>query len=666
MAFFRFCCAVLAVPLFLRAQSGFSVEALDKSVSPCTDFYQYACGNWLQSNPIPPDQSSWGRFNELHERNQRILRDILETSSGKVTRTAVEQKIGDYYTACMDEKGIESKGIGPIQPILARIESLENKEQLTAELIQLHTSGIWAMFMVGSGQDFANAEEVIAFVDQGGLGLPERDYYFKEDPKSVEVRKAYVGHVRRMFELLGEPPAGAAVKAKTVMSIETALARGHLDVTARRDPAKIYHRLPVSELATLTPSLDWKQYLPAVGASATTLNVAVPDFFRTLETQINAVSLHDWKSYLAWHVVHAAATLLPASFLSENFAFFGKVLTGAKEIRPRWKRCVQFTNSDLGEALGQKYVELTFGEGGKERTLAMVRALEKALERDIQQLSWMTPDTRKRALEKLHAIENKIGYPEKWRDYTPLAIRAGDAMGNSFRASEFEFRRQMAKIGEPVDKKEWLMTPPTVNAYYDPQNNNINFPAGILQPPFYDSKMDDAVNFGGIGAVIGHELTHGFDDEGSRFDANGNLANWWTETDAKEFEKRTGCMEKQYSGYVATEELSLNGKLTLGENVADNGGLRIAYMALLDTLTGKPKTSIDGFTPEQRLFLGWGQIWCSSQRPEILRLYTQTDPHSPGRWRVNGTVSNMPEFSKAFDCREDQPMVRSEGVCRVW
>ena len=507
---------------------------------------------------------------------------------------------------------------------------------------------------------------MIAYVDQGGIGLPERDYYFKDDPKSVELRKQYVAHVQKMFELTGDKPDVAAAKAKTVMTIETALAKGSLDVTSRRDPEKIYHRMPVKQLVDMNPSVSWDQYLKAIGAPVQTLNVAVPEFFKQLESELKQVSLDDWKTYLSWHVIHSAAPILPSAFVNENFEFYGKALTGAKELRPRWKRCVQYTDSDLGEALGQKYVELTFGEEGKDRTLKMVRALEKALERDIQQLDWMTPATKKRALEKLHAITNKIGYPEKWRDYSNLEIKKGDAIGNSFRSNIFEFKRQIAKIGKPVDKKEWFMTPPTVNAYYDPQNNNINFPAGILQPPFYDNKMDEPVNYGAIGAVIGHELTHGFDDEGGRFDAKGNLDNWWTEADAKAFEERTNCIQKQYSEYNATPDLKLNGKLTLGENVADNGGLRIAYMALMDTLAGKKPEKIDGFTAEQRLFLGWGQIWCQNQTEQIRRMYAQTDPHSPGQWRVNGAVSNMPEFQQAFGCKVGVPMVRGENACRVW
>lgn len=652
--------------LAAHAQVSFDVTAIDKSVDPCNDFFQYACGNWLAKNPIPADQSAWGRFNELNERNQRTLRDILETASAKPNRSALEQKIGDYFQSCMDEKAIEGHGIEPLQPMLKRIAALRNKNELTAELVRLHNRSIDAVFGFSSGQDFIDASKVIVHVDQGGIGLPERDYYFKEDPKSVELRKKYVAHVAKMFELMGHKPETAAAEAQTVMRIETALAKGSLDVTSRRDTYKLNHPMPVKQLAELTPSIDWKTYLTGVGAPVDSLNVAVPDFFKGLEQQIKEVSLDDWKTYLSWHVVHSNAPLLPTAFVNENFDFYGKTLTGAKELRPRWKRCVQFTDGDLGEALGQKYVELTFGKEGKERTLAMVKAIEGALAKDIQSLDWMTPETKKRAMEKLHAIANKIGYPEKWRDYSALEIRKGDAIGNSLRANEFEFKRQVAKIGKPVDKSEWFMTPPTVNAYYDPQNNNINFPAGILQPPFYDNKIDDAVNFGAVGAVIGHELTHGFDDQGSQFDAAGNLKNWWTEKDQKEFEKRTGCLSEQYGSYVAVDDLKLNGKLTLGENTADNGGLRIALMALMDTAGPKSKTKIDGYTPQQRFFLGWGQVWCTNMTDQVTRLRTQTDPHSPGKYRVNGTVSNMPEFQSAFGCKEGQPMVRGGNACRVW
>jgi Predicted metalloendopeptidase len=661
-----FCACAAGLLAQSSLKQGFDVNSLDRKADPCMDFYQYACGTWLANNPIPPDQSSWGRFSELNERNQRIMKDILETSSAKASGSALDQKIGDYYSSCMDEKGIEAKGTAALKPEFDRIAAIANKTALVDELIRLHKLGVNALFSFGSGQDYKDSTEVIAQADQGGLGLPDRDYYFKADPKSVETRAQYAAHVQKMFELMGDSAEKAAANAKTVMTIETALAKGSQDRVTRRDPAATYHRMSVKDLQALDPSFSWPRYLEGVGTPAVrSLNVVAPDFFKQMETQIGSTPLEDWKVYLRWHYVTAAAPLLPAAFVNQNFAFFGKTLTGAKELKPRWKRCVQFTDGDLGEALGRKYVELTFGAEGKERTLKMVHALEKALEKDLEQISWMTPATKKRALEKLHAITNKIGYPEQWRDYSALKIEKGDALGNSLRANTFEFNRQLAKIGKPVDKKEWFMSPPTVNAYYDPQLNNINFPAGILQPPFYDNKMDDAVNFGGIGAVIGHELTHGFDDQGRQFDAKGNLDDWWTEADAKEFERRADCVSKEYGEFTAVGDLKLNGKLTLGENVADNGGLRIAYMALLDTLTGKKQQKLEGFTPEQRLFLGFGQIWCTNATDESLRLRAQTDPHSPGRYRVNGTVSNMPEFQKAFACKAGQPMVRA-NACSVW
>jgi putative endopeptidase len=657
--------ALLAFVAFAQIRS-LDLTAIDSRVEPCTDFYQYACGTWLARNPIPADQSSWGRFSELAERNRVILRDVLETAGGKQNRTPVEQKIGDYYGACMDERGIEARGTAPLKPGLAQIAAIPDKAALAETLVKLHRIMVPALFRFTSTQDYKDATEVIAEADQGGLGMPDRDYYLKDDAKSVEIRKQYVAHVQRVFELLGDASDTAAAQANTVMAFETALARGSMDRVSRRNPANTYHRMRVDEFARLMPSFDAKRYLAAIGAPPLkSLNVASPEFFRTVDAEVRAASLDDVKTYITWHYVMAASQLLPRAFVDESFDFYWRVLRGQKEQRPRWKRCVMFTDSDLGEALGQKYVEVTFGGNAKERMLKLVAGLEKALERDIQQIDWMTPATRKRALEKLHAVTEKIGYPDKWRDYSPLEIRAGDALGNSHRANTFEFQRQLNKIGKPVDKKEWLMSPPTVNAYYDPQNNNINFPAGILQPPFFDPKIDDAVNLGAIGAVIGHELTHGFDDQGRQYDAEGNLKDWWTPADAREFEERAECIAQQYGGYTAVADIKLNGKLTLGENVADNGGLRIAYMTLVDLLEGKARPKIDGYTPEQRFFLGWAQVWCTADRDETARLRAITDPHSPGKYRVNGTLSNMPEFQKAFGCSAGQPMV-SPKACRVW
>jgi endothelin-converting enzyme/putative endopeptidase len=645
---------------------GFDPGAIDHAVNPCANFYQYACGAWLKNNPIPSDQASWGRFDELQEHNREVLHDIAEKDSTPAgTRTPIEQKVGDYWAACMDETRINERGTEPLNPELARIAAIKTKADLSLEIARLHSIGVNVLFNLASGQDFKDSTEVIAQADQAGLGLPERDYYFKEDDKSKEIRREYVKHIASMFRLLGSSAAEADAKAEAAMRFETALAKGSLDVTSRRDPTKVYHRMPLSQLETLDPSFDWPVYLKEVKAPAIKeLNVAVPDFFKAMDAEIKSADNPNIKTYLVWHFVHNQAALLPAAFVNENFRFYRTVLTGTKEMRPRWKRCIQLEDYELGEALGQEYVNRTFGQEGKQRTLEMVRYLEEALGQDIQKLDWMSPVTKQRAMEKLHAITNKIGYPEKWKDYSSVTIARDDAIGNSRRANEFEFHRDLNKIGKPVDRLEWQMTPPTVNAYYDPQMNNINFPAGILQPPFFMRQGDDAVNFGAIGAVIGHELTHGFDDQGRQFDAKGNLADWWTEADGKAFEQRSECFVNQYGSFKAGD-VNLNGKLTLGENTADNGGIRVAYMALMNKLKGAAGAKIDGFTPQQRFFLGFAQVWCENARPEQERLQATTDPHSLPQYRVNGTVSNQPEFSSAFGCKEGQPMVR-EKACRVW
>jgi putative endopeptidase len=651
----------------VKSPKAFDMTAMDTTADPCVDFYQYACGAWMANNPIPPDQSTWGRFSEVAEHNRTILRQILEQySANDPKRTLVEQKIGDYYFACMDEKTIDRKGAAPIQPELNRIAGLQSKQALVDEIVRLHNSGVNALFRFGSTQDFRDATQVIAEVDQGGLGLPDRDYYLKTDSKSVELRKQYAAHVARMLRLLGDAPEKAAGEAAVVLDVETALAKGSLDRVSRRDPEKVYHRLPEKDLIALTPSFAWPKYLTGVGAPRIqSLNVAVPEFFKQMEALLEGSSLDSLKTYLKWHLVHDQAPLLSTPFVNENFDFFGRILTGAKELRPRWKRCVDLTDKQLGEALGQKYVERTFPPEAKQRTLGMVNAIEKAMGEDIEQVPWMTPETKKKAIEKLRMITNKIGYPDKWRDYSSVKIVRTDALGNAERAGRFEFRRQIAKIGKPVDRTEWFMSPPTVNAYYDPQMNNINFPAGILQPPFYDNKMDDAVNFGGIGTVIGHELTHGFDDEGRQFDGKGNLHNWWTPQDAKAFEERAQCLVDEYSGFTAVDDIKLNGKLTLGENTADNGGVRVADMALQEMPSARSSGKIDGFTPEQRFFISFGQIWCENRTEQAERLRAVTDPHAPGRYRVNGVVANMPEFWSAFSCKPGQPMVR-QNACRVW
>jgi endothelin-converting enzyme/putative endopeptidase len=647
--------------------SSFDLTAIDKSVDPCQDFYHYACGRWLKNNPIPPDQSSWGRFNELHERNQMILRDILEKRSvDNPGRDAVNQKIGDYYYSCMDEAAIEAKGTAPIKPYIDQINSMKDKSELPTVLGGLHRAGANAFFGFGSQPDFKDSKVNIASADQGGMSLPDRDYYFKTDAKSVELREKLEQHIAKTFELYGESPAKARADAKTVMQIETTLAKNSLDRTEQRDPEKIYHKMSVADLQKLSSAFAWNEYFTTIQPPTFgSLNVGEPDFVKGMNTIIANSNLDDIKTYLRWQTLRAASPMLPKAFVEEDFNFYGKTLRGAKELRPRWKRCVQYTDNDLGEALGQAYVAVAFPPEAKARTLQMVHELEAALQQDITELSWMTPETKKQALEKLSRIDNKIGYPNKWRDYSSLPIVRGDAIGNSMRANQFEFSRQLKKIGTAVDRNEWGMTPPTVNAYYNPLENNVNFPAGILQPPFYDQKADDAVNFGGIGMVIGHELTHGFDDEGSQFDPDGNLKNWWTPKDKEQFDALEQCFVNEYDSFVVVDDVHEKGKLTLGENTADNGGIRIAHMALLDVMGTTPLKEVDGYTPEQRFFISYAQIWCENQTPEAARLQALTNEHSAPQFRVNGVLSNTPEFAKAFGCKPDSAMVR-KPACRVW
>jgi putative endopeptidase len=658
---------LLALSAMAQTSPGFSTANMDTLANPCVDFYQYACGTWMANNPIPADQSRWGIFDTLADRNRSTLRGILEKAAVEdPKREAVEQKIGDFYASCMDVAAIVKLGTQPLAPELKRISAIQSKEQIVDEVVRLHQHGADVFFSFSSTPDYKNSMQMIAGADQGGLGLPDRDYYLKDDPKSVKLREQYVAHVQKMLELAGEPAAKAATDAQAILLIETELAKGSLDRVSRRDPNKTYHKMPVKDLAALAPGLDWTKFFAASGApSFTELNVGVPDFFKALNAVLTSTSLADLKVYMTWHLLHSEAPLLAKPFLDENFHYFGQTLTGTTELEPRWKRCVEATDDDLGFALGQKYVEQAFPPAAKARVLGMVQEIETMLGQDIQSLDWMTPATKQQALMKLHAVTNKIGYPDKWRDYSSVKIVRGEAVGNDQRATEFEVRRQLSKIGQRVDRGEWNMTPPTVNAYYSPLQNNINFPAGILQPPFFDNRMDAAVNYGAIGSVMGHELTHGFDDQGRQFDAEGNLHNWWTPEDAAEFEKRAECFIKEYSAFTPLDDVHLNGKLTLGENTADNGGVHLAFMALMKSLDGKPQPKIDGFTPQQRFFLGYGQVWCQNVRPEAARMRAQIDPHSDGRDRVNGVLGNMPEFRAAFACREGQPMVHAPA-CRVW
>ena len=650
-----------------QAVPGFSTASMDLTANPCLDFYQYACGTWIANTPIPADQSSWDTFGDLADRNRAILRGILDKASANdPKRSAVEQKIGDFYVSCMNEPAIGKLGTKPLAPELNRIDAIQSKDAILDVLVRLHLLGVEVFFNFSSEPDARNSTQMIAGVDQGGLGLPDRDYYLKDDPKSVKLRQQYVAHVQKMLELAGESTAQAAAHAQAVLRIETDLAKGSLDLVSRRDPNQIYHKMSVPELAALSPSFDWPKYFAALGTpSFTDLDVSVPDFIKALNAVLTNTSVADLKAYLRWHLLHSEAPLLPKAFVAENFSFYIQTLTGAKQLQPRWERCVKITDADLGFALGQKYVEQAFPPDAKARVLTMVREIETMLGDDLQSLDWMTPATRQQALVKLRAVADKVGYPDKWRDYSSVKIVRGQAVANDERATEFEVHRQLSKIGQPVDRAEWDATPPTVNAYYDPQHNDINFPAGILQPPFFDNRMDAAVNYGAIGSIMGHELTHGFDDEGRQFDAQGNLRNWWTPEDEKEFEKRAECFIKEYSAFTPVDDVHLNGKLTLGENTADNGGIRLAFMALMKSLEGKSQVKIDGFTPQQRFFLAWGQAWCENVRPEMARLWAQTDPHSPGRDRGNGVLGNMPEFREAFACHEGQPMVHAPA-CRVW
>jgi putative endopeptidase len=661
-----FTVAAFAQDANLKDAKVFDPAAIDRSADPCTDFYQYACGTWLKNNPIPPDQPSWGRFSELNERNRVILREILDAAAAAKTRSADTQKIGDYYASCLDEKAIEAKGLTTLQPEFTRIDAMKGPQDMAEVVARLHRIGVNVLFNISSGQDFKDSTAVIGNADQGGLGLPERDFYTRTDDKSVATRKEYVAHIGRLLKLMGVPAAQAAQQADDVMKLETALAKASMDVTSRRDPSAVYHMMTLAKFEGLSDSFAWSRYFAALkGPKMDNINVVAPDFFKGQQELLKSEPIAVWKTYFKVHLVIGQAEMLPRAIDDEVFAFDGTYLEGQKEKKARWKRCVRATDGDLGEALGKAYVEKTFGADGKARTLAMVKKIETAMSQDLDQLTWMTPATKQKAREKLAAITNKIGYPDQWRDYSALTIVKGDAMGNSLRANEFEFNRQLQKIGKPVDRLEWQMTPPTINAYYDPQMNNINFPAGILQPPFFDKNADDAENMGAIGAVIGHELTHGFDDEGRQFDAKGNLEDWWTETDAKAFGAKADCLVDEYSNFVVGNGVHLNGKLTLGENTADNGGLRLAYMALGNALAGKTLPPVGGFTTEQRFFLAFGQDWCDNSTPQIEELNAQTDPHAIPRNRVNGVVANMPEFQKAFSCPAGKPMV-SAKACRVW
>ena len=643
---------------------------MDRSANPCVDFYQYSCGGWKTNNPIPPDQVGWSVYGKLYQDNLNFLRGILEkAAAARAKDGSVTQKIGDFYSACMDEAAVEKRGLAPIKRDLDAIAQLKSPRELAPLVAHLQmTLGGSALFASGSRQDPDNSDQQIAGLNQGGLGLPDRDYYTKDDPKSKETRERYLQYVQKIFELLGDAPDAAKANAATVMRMETALANASLTRVERRDPYKQKNKIKLADLMQLTPSFDWQAYFRALQTPPfEIINVVPPAFFKEVDNQLAHESVENWKNYLRFHLASGYAPYLSVAFVQTDFDFYSQYLRGAKELQPRWKRCVRYTDRDLGEALGQAYVSEVFSPQLKASTRDMVQRIENAMEQRIRALDWMSDQTKQKALAKLHAIRNKVGYPDQWRDYSTVHITRNDFLGNLRQATTFERRRNFNKIGKAVDRNEWGMSPPTVNAYYSAQMNDINFPAGVLQPPLYDAKMDDAPNYGNTGGTIGHELTHGFDDQGSKFDAQGNLSEWWTKEDRQKFEDRTKCISDQYAKYVVVDDIHINSKLTLGEDVADLGGELLAYMAWKDATKGKDLQPADGLTPDQRFFVGFAQWACANERPENLRVNALTDPHSPPQYRINGVVVNMPEFPEAFSCKQGQPMVKpAEQVCKIW
>ena len=657
-------------PLFsLPYTPSLDVAAMDKSTDPCVNFYKYSCGTWNKTNPLPPDQAVWNVYSKLTNENQRLLWGILQQAAEpSPSRTSLQKQVGDFFAACMDEAAVEKAGSAPLLPAMSRLAAIKSFKELPAFVGRQHLQlGAGDMFFgYGSNQNFENSSEVISFASAGGLGLADRDYYTKTEAKSEEIRRKYVEHVQQMLVLLGDPPALAASEAKNILALETELAKASLTRVEKRDPYKLFHKLSLTQVQALTPSFSWADYFQALGTPpSAVINVTEPGFFQELEKQIGKRSLSEWKVYLRWHMVRDAAPFLSRPFVDANFEFYSKYLHGTPQLKPRWKRCVQYVDRDLGEALGQVFVAKTFSPETKRRAQAMTKEIEAAMQGEIEQLPWMGSATKAKALEKLHGIVNKIGYPDRWRDYSAVVVQRDDFEGNVVRAAVFETRRQLAKIGKPVDRGEWGMTPPTVNAYYDPQMDDINFPAGVLQPPLFDPKMDDAPNYGNTGATIGHELTHGFDDEGRQFDAKGNLKDWWTKKDADEFTERAGCIANQYSQYTIVDDIKINGRLTLGEDTADLGGTLLAYIAWKHATQSQDLKAMDGFKPDQRFFIGMAQWACGDERPENKRANAITNPHSPEEYRINGVVSNMPEFAQAFSCKVGQPMVRPVA-CKVW
>ena len=652
-----------------KPMPSFDLSSMNPSADPCTDFYKFACGSYAANHPIPADQGASDGFYTLFNVNTQQLSGILEKAQAAgASRSPDEQKIGDYYHACMDTSAIEARDLKPVQPILDEIDTMTLRN-MPGVVGRLERMGITVLFGFGEQQDFKQASKQIAVIDQGGLGLPEKDYYLRTGPKDIQLRKDYVAHVTKMLTFSGVPPQQALKQANDILAFETALARASQGVTERRDPDKVYHLVPVTDVSKYFPFGLWNQYLDAVHSPhITEINDASPDYLPAAVDLVKNADIATVRAYIKYLVLTATAPNLPARMDDENFNFYGKQLSGAEQQRARWKRCSSQVNDALGEALGKVYVEQYFAGDSKKKMLEMVADIEHAMDRDLDSLDWMSPETKVKAKEKLHLVANKIGYPDHWRDYSSLTVKPDEALGNSLRAAQFENDRQLGKIGKPVDPGEWGMTPPTVNAYYNPSMNDINFPAGILQPNFYDAKVDDAVNYGHIGGVIGHELTHGFDDQGKKFDGHGNLSDWWTPEDTRRFEAKTGCLVKEYGNFIAVDDVHVNGQLTLGENTADNGGLLLAYMAYLERAKKENvnlQAKVDGYTSPQRFYIAWAQNWCANDRPEAVRSQTLTNEHSPDQFRANGPIVNQPGFAGAFGCKVGSPMVPTNS-CRVW
>jgi len=650
---------------------GLDKSIMDTSVDPCTDFYKYACGNWAKQYPIPADSPWSGQGYNLDQYNRQVLHIILDkAAAANAPEGSNTQKVGDFYATCLDEAATDAKGLAPYQPELERIAALKSKDDLAPLLAYYQLIGVNAFISFGKQQDFQDASHNIAYISQGGLDL-ERDYFLRTGAKDIEIRQQFEKHIANTLKLIGESDAQAAADAAAIVKLETALAKVSLDVTTLRDPKQVYQWMPVGDLTKLTPSINWTAFLAATGAPAIThLNIGQPDFMVGLNTILTHTDLATVQAYLRWELINSlSGTLSPKALDEEHFDFDGRKLAGIQQQEPRWKRCSAVVDRSVGEALGQSYVEMQFPPSSKASTLDMVKSIEVSMDKDIDTLDWMAPATKVQAKEKLHLVANKIGYPNKWRDYSKLKVVRGDAFGNALRAREFEARRQIAEINQPVNRDEWDMTPSTVNAYYDPSMNDINFPAGILQSPYYSPDQGDALNFGSIGAVMGHELTHGFDDEGRQFDGHGNLRDWWTKEDAAKFQEKADCFVNEYSQFQAAPDTKVNGKLTLGENSADNGGLRLAYMSFLARAAAaqqdiNAKTDA-GYTLDQQFFVGYAQSWCSVWSPELERLVATTDPHAPDHFRVIGVLSNSPEFAKAFSCKAGSKMIATK-VCRVW